>query len=86
MNPSALEKAKSLYDYALGQGSQVSTFELAVSDTEAFELLDWFVEQNPGNELLEFDVSDAKRKGNPWEVMNNFVLMGLKVVPRMTLH
>ena len=84
--PAALVKAESLYRYAKEQGTPLSTFALAIDAMEAFELLDYLQVQNPENELLALDISDAKAKRDPWPVLGNFVLMGLSMVPKAVLN
>lgn len=84
--PAALDKAESLHSYATSQGSPLSTFALALSDDEGIELCDYLVQENPGSDLLAYDVAEAKRKRNPWPVLDNFVLMGLSLCRRDELH
>jgi hypothetical protein len=85
LEPRALEKAKSLVAYISKRGAQIQEFQLALSNDETMELIDWFLGQNPGNELLEQDVQDAHKSGNPWDVIKHFSLMGLDIIPRELL-
>ncbi len=82
----ALEKAESLQRFAKSQGAHLSTFVLVLSDDEALELLDWFVEQHEQNDLLDLDVEDAKRRHNPWPVLEQFSLLGFSMAPVVVLH
>lgn len=82
----ALEKAKSLLKFASDQGAKQDTFELTLSETEAFELLDWFIGQYGDNTLLADDVAMARIDKNPWDVLSNFTLLGLKMAPIPVLH
>lgn len=82
----ALAKAERLYEYAKAQGAQLSTFQLTVSDKEAFELLDWFIAQYGENTLLADDVAIARLDNNPWDVISNFTLMGFVIAPLQILH
>lgn len=81
LKPVALEKAESLYKYAQGQGSPLSTFKLILTVDEGLELVDYLVEQNAPNEMLELDAAQAKRERNPFKVLSNFQLMGLEILP-----
>jgi hypothetical protein len=83
---SAIAKAERLYEYAKSQGAKLDTFQLTISDKEAFELLDWFVGQYGDNTLLADDVAIAKLEKNPWGVISNFTLMGFAMVPLPRLH
>lgn len=82
----ALEKAKSLIEFAKSCGAKQDTFELTLSETEAFELLDWFIGQYGDNTLLADDVEMAKMAKNPWPVISNFTLLGLRMAPVAVLH
>lgn len=87
MEPSALAKAASLYHYAETQGSPLDTFQLALTEAEANELLLWYGEQYGGsNEMFDLDFELAKRTHDPWPMLGSFVLMGLKMVPASALQ
>jgi hypothetical protein len=86
LEPRAFEKAKSLCAFAQASGSKPTTFALCLSAEEALELLDWFVEQNPDNELLYADVHEAHRTNEPFTVLEHFNLMGLSIVPKSVFH
>lgn len=81
MKPVALVKAQSLYRFALDQGAPLETFQLALTDAEALEVLDWFREQMESNVAFEVDWEIAHRTGKPFEMLENFQLMGLAIVP-----
>jgi hypothetical protein len=78
--PSALTKATALYRYAMEQGAALETFQLALTDAEAFEILDWFKAQMEPNGLFEVDLEIAHRTGRPFEMLGNFHLMGIAIV------
>jgi len=82
----ALEKAESLQRFVKASGAHLSTFVLALSDAEALELLDWFVEQHEQNDVLDLDVEEAKRRHNPWPVLEQFSLLGFCMAPKGVLH
>lgn len=79
--PVALALADELYRYALGQGAPINSFELLLTLGEGYELLDWI----PGAglfsdlELLRQDIEEAKIKGDPWLVLDNFTLKGMRI-------
>lgn len=54
-------------------------FELAITLGEAYELLDYLVDQYPDNALLRRDVADAKVDADPWPVLTNFQLLGFPI-------
>jgi hypothetical protein len=82
----AIEKADSLHRFAVSQGAHLSTFVVVLSDQDALELLDWFVEQYEFNSLLEMDVAEAKAKHDPWNVLSNFTLHGMSIAPLSALN
>lgn len=86
MSPAALAKAESLQRFARSQGAPLSTFQLAISDAEGLELLDYLVEQSPPNELLSADVALAHKKRDPWPVLTHFTLLGLSIAPLQVLN
>lgn len=77
----ALIKAESLQRFATSQGAPLKSFVLCLSTVEGLELLDWFVEQNEANELLDMDVAMAHRTKDPWRVLEYFQLMGFEIKP-----
>jgi hypothetical protein len=83
--PSALKKAESLALHAKQSGSPLSEFAVTVTLGEAYELLDYLLEQNP-HPLLKQDVEEAKVRGNPYVVLENFQILGLAIVPVSALH
>jgi hypothetical protein len=76
-----LEKAESLYRFAQGQGSPLSTFKLILTAQEGLELVEYLVEQNEPNEMLELDAAEAKRTGDPFVILSNFQLLGMEILP-----
>ena len=82
-----MEKAESLYRFAQGQGSPLSTFQLTLTEPEAAELLNWYGLLYSGtNEMFDADFEIAKRTCNPWPILSQFELMGLKIQPLSTLQ
>ena len=77
----AIEKAESLYKFAQGQGAPLSTFKLILTAAEGLELVDHLVEQNAPNEMIELDAAEAHRTGDPFQVLSNFTLLGLEILP-----
>lgn len=84
--PAALEKAESLYRFALAQGAKPAEYQLTLSNAEGIEILDWFVAQHENNQLLTEDVEAAKISNNPWDVLACFNLMGFSMCPLEQLH
>lgn len=77
---SALAKAESLHKFAQSQGCPLADFQLVLSDVEGLELLGWFVEQYARNELLSLDVERARRTRDPWPVLSEFELLGMRML------
>lgn len=79
----AVEKAESLARIAKEQGAPLSEFVLTLTKTEAFELLDhlgaggmgWFA----NHRALLIDIALAKVHGTPFEVLDNFQLLGFNI-------
>ena len=85
MTPAALLKAESLARYARDQGSPLWEFSLSITLGEAYELLDYLLEQYD-NPLLRHDVAQAKVNCNPWPVLEHFQLLGLEITRMADLH
>jgi hypothetical protein len=81
--PLALNKAKELYQFAMTQGAPLADFELMLTVEEGFELIDWLPHSGLfGSEhlpTLEGDIELAKQEKNPWVVLDNFVLHGMRI-------
>lgn len=73
----ALAKAESLHKFAAASGAPLDTFQLVLSDAEGLELLDYFKTEYACSELFDMDVAIARAKGDPWPVLDNFVILGL---------
>jgi hypothetical protein len=86
MNPAAVDKARSLYHFAQSQGALLETFLLVLTEKEACELVNWYASEYAGNAEFDLDISIARKTENPWHVLNNFKLMGMDMVPLMTLN
>jgi hypothetical protein len=84
MRSRAEQKADSLAVFARGQGCALSSFELALTQKEAFELLDRLAAGSivavADQALLVLDIEQAKRAGDPWQVLGNFQLNGFNMV------
>jgi hypothetical protein len=77
----ALAKAESLHKFASASGCPLDTFLLVLSNAEGLELLDYFKTEYQCSELFDMDVAIAQAKGDPWGVLDNFVLLGLHMAP-----
>lgn len=78
MEPIAVERARSLHQFALNQGAELSTFILTLTESQAMELLEWYADQYTGsNECFDLDVTIVRRTQDPWPVLANFKLWGL---------
>lgn len=90
MTPAALAKAESLAAYARASGAPLSEFALAITLGEAYELLDHLASGALGRcenqAVLERDIADAKVKGDPFEVLSQWTLLGLDIVRAADLH
>jgi len=86
--PAAIEKAESLYRFALNSGAQVSTFVLCLKPHEAQELLEWYATQYAGrSEQFDLDLEVARVSGDPWQILDNFQLLGLTLArAELVLH
>ncbi len=88
--PAALEKAQVLRDYAVRTGYQLSTFAVTLSEAEALEVLDYIEAGGFGivanHELLIADCHEARKRGNPWPVLEAFHVYGLAMAPIKALH
>jgi len=83
-----MQRAEALHKHATNSGEPLEHFVLELSDIEAFQMLDWLATAgNVNRELLQLDLAAAKAAGNPWPVMNCFLVMGMQVVRRLeSLH
>lgn len=83
--PAALRKAESLFRYATNQGGGLATFEVVLTDAEADELLDWIpisgLVAAEGLPQLEEDIAEARRKKDPWFVLQHFSFYNLPTTP-----
>lgn len=86
LQPRALEKARSLREFALRRGSPLNEYEVTLTDEEGFELVQWFRDGSgliapEGLAQLDADIALAKRSKDPWVVLDNFTLFGLNTAP-----
>jgi hypothetical protein len=87
MEPAAIERAKSLYRFALEQGTPPNTFVLTLTHSQATELLEWYATQYTGsNECFDLDVMIARRTQDPWPVLANFRLYGFEMAKQSELN
>jgi len=86
----AIEKAQSLKRFAITQGSPLQEFFLTLTESEAYELLDYLAAGGMGryenHELLIADVQKAKRAKDPFPLLGWFTLEGLSIWPASALH
>lgn len=90
--PAALERAISLVKHIRYLGAALEEFHVPVTLEEGWELLRWYrqqlIQQSVGAdemnlELLDRDIELAKKRGNPFPVLENFGLCGLKIEPKL---
>lgn len=88
--PAAVHKAASLARFAQGQGSPLATFAVALTEPEAYELLEYIagghLVQVENQELLLADIEEAKAKRDPWLVLQHFHLSGLDIARAKDLN
>ena len=84
MIPVALTKAESLARFVHHTGAHQSEFQLALTLGEGYELLDYLASGAMGRCLnqsaLEHDIAEAKVKGDPFEILSGWHLMGFEIV------
>ena len=82
----AFERAKYLHHHASHVGAPLEEFVLELTDAEAFDALETLLSMaSPGEmnvELFRMDLAIARASGSPWELMNNFKIMGFVVCRR----
>lgn len=84
--PEALVKAESLFKFAQSSGAPLDTFILTLSEPDAMDLLAFYEAQYSHVELFVADVAEARRTNNPWLVLSNFELFGLRMAPLSVLN
>ena len=81
--PAAVVRARSLLKHVKHLGASPEEFFVPVTAEEGFELLRWFrgqvTEEQMNLQLLDRDIDRAKRRGNPWPMLENFRLCGLEI-------
>jgi len=79
----AVEKARSLHTFVMSQGAPLNEFALTLTDAEALDLLDPLKAGELGHfgnhEQLEIDIEEAKRRHDPWLVLEHFTIFGLEI-------
>jgi hypothetical protein len=90
VTPVALLKAESLIRHAQYLGVRQDEFALALTLGEGYELLDYLASGAMGlyanHEALRADIEAAKVKGDPWEILASWRLLGLEIVKAAELH
>lgn len=90
--PAALVRAQSLLKHVKHLGAPTEEFHVPVTLEEGWELVRWYrqqlKQQSVGEDemnlrLLDQDISVAKRKGNPFAVLEHFSLCGLRIEPKL---
>ena len=89
--PAAVRKAESLLQFVRGLGAPLKKFQVAITESEAYELLDHIAVGGLGrcaqHELLLEDIAQAKKAGKPFEVLQHFALCGMSIAPaHVVLH
>lgn len=89
-HPPALEKARSLANFANSEGGGLAGFEVTLTKEEGFALVEWIHDHSglvsvEGMPQLEADMVIARRNSNPWVVLDNFTFYGLKTAPKRVL-
>lgn len=86
--PAAVERARTIRRYISTVGADVREFYVVITSDEGFELLRWFrarpeVSIDSMNlRLLDMDIKKAAKRGNPFDVLENFTVCGLAIRPR----
>lgn len=84
MTPVAISKAEGLRRFAQMTGAKPDTFQVILTVKEAFELLDHLAAgafgQYEDQARLERDIETAKAVGDPWSILEEWTLLGMKVV------
>jgi hypothetical protein len=86
----AIDKANSLIRHASYLGVKAQLFAVALTQDEAFELLDYMAAGGLGlftdHDRLLADVRAARTAGNPWEILDSCCLMGLSIIRKDRLQ
>ena len=90
MIPAALTKAQSLARFVHHAGAPQSEFQLALTPSEGFELLDYLASGAMGQcehqTELETDIAEAKLKDDPFGVLSQWSLLGFAIVRAESLN
>lgn len=88
--PAALIRARSLRKHIKRLGCTPDEFFVGVTREEGFELLRWFrdelkreqiTDERMNLDLLDRDIDRARRKNDPFPVLEHFNLAGLAIRP-----
>lgn len=88
--PAAVKRARDLRRHVDKLGAPLDDFYVLVSKDEGVELLAWFranVDESKLNvSLYDRDVRKALKKGDPFQVLEQFTLCGLQIKPSVRVH
>ena len=80
--PACFERARGLKRFAKSTGTPLQYWYVYVTKTEAFALLEWLAEtSDPAHlnvELLREELLKAKYADDPWPLLSEFTVEGLK--------
>ena len=89
MTPLVLERANALRRYAKAVGARITDLQVTITTAEAFDVLD-AIEASADYlcdaSLLLDDLARARMAGNPWLVLDHWVVMGVPRAPVERLH
>lgn len=93
--PAALKRARSLRNHVSQLGCDPGEFFVQVTPEEAWELVRWYRaelkrqavgEAELNLPLLDRDIAKARKKNDPFAVLENFSLCGLAIKPTTVVH
>jgi hypothetical protein len=77
-----LERAGSLARFARHCGVPVTEFELVLTKAEAYVVLEWIpmsgMVSEEGMGVLQEDILEARRRDDPWLVLQHFTFNGMR--------
>lgn len=87
--PAAMDIARCVIRCAKHCGAPLREYAVSLTDVQAAELMDWFLDQaDPrfvDREALRLAIVEAKAHDNPWEVLQHFSLLGMAIERRTRL-
>lgn len=93
--PAALQRARQLRQHINHLGAPLEDFFVLVTPEEAWDVIRWYRDELKRQEigehelnvsLLDHDIERARRKGDPFPVLENFSLFGLTIRPSKSVH